>query len=97
MSRTTGPILAMGALTIANQSVFNGRPVDWRVPIATGLLATGFSMAERAWPRGALLLAWTGVLAVVFTRTQPSIPSPAESALAWWHQGETPGGGQVKT
>jgi hypothetical protein len=99
MSQTTGPVLAMGAITIVNQTVFNDRPMDWRVPIATGLLAVGFSWGERVWPKGALILAWTGVVAVVLTRVQPTVPSPTESALAWWNKGQQsgPGGRYLST
>jgi hypothetical protein len=50
MSRTIGPVLATGALTIANQTVFNGKPMDWRVPIATGLAAIGFSPHRTSGP-----------------------------------------------
>lgn len=96
MSQTTGPVLAMGLITMANQSVFNGRPMDWRVPIATGLLAVAFDLGEHVWPKGAELLAWTGVVAVVLTRTQPAVPSPAESALNWWNKGQAPGGGEMQ-
>lgn len=86
VSKTTGPVLAIGGLTIVNQTVFNGQPMDWRVPIATGLAAVGFSLAERAWPQGAEILAWTALLTVLITRTNPKVPSPAESALSWWNQ-----------
>lgn len=84
MSKTTGPILAVGAITVVNRTVFHNKPMDWRVPIATGLAAIGFSMAERAWPQGAEILAWTTVITVLFSRTDPSVPSPTESALSWW-------------
>lgn len=87
MSKTTGPILAMGAVTVANSTVFHGQPVNWRVPIATGLAAIGFSLAERAWPQGAEILAWTAFLTVLLTRTNPKIPSPAESAVTWFNTG----------
>jgi hypothetical protein len=87
VSRTIGPILATGALTIANQTVFNGRPMDWRVPIATGLAAVGFSLVERPAPELAVILAWTVFLTVLLTRTQPNVPSPVESAVAWWKKG----------
>ncbi len=87
MSKTTGLVLAMGATTMVNQSVFHGNPVDWRVPAATGLAAIGFDLAERVWPQGAVLLAWTAFLTVLLTRTNPKIPSPTESALAWWNNG----------
>jgi hypothetical protein len=84
MSKTTGPILAVGTVTVINQSVFHGKEFDWRVPIATGLAAAGFSLAERAWPQGAEILAWTTLLTVLLSRTDPKIPSPTESALSWW-------------
>lgn len=89
MSKTTGPILALGTITIVNKSVFHDEPMDWRVPIATGLAAVGFSLAERAWPVGAEILAWTALLTVLLTRTDPKIPSPTESALSWWNEGAT--------
>jgi hypothetical protein len=87
MSRTIGPILATGALTIANTTVFNNKPMDWRVPIATGLAAVGFSLIERPAPELAVILAWTTFLTVLLTRTDPNVPSPVESAAAWWKKG----------
>jgi len=85
VSKTIGPILAMGGLTIANQTVFHNQPMDWRIPVATGLAAIGFSLAEKAWPQGAEILAWTALLTVLLTRTNPKVPSPAESAVAWFN------------
>lgn len=93
MSATTGVVLAIGAVTIVNQSVFHDEPVDWRVPIATGLAAIGFSFAERAWPGGARILAWTALGTVLITRITPHVPSPVESALTWWNQSGGAGGG----
>lgn len=84
MSATTGPILATGALTIVNTTVFHDEPMNWRVPIATGLAAVGFSLAERVWPKGAEVLAWTVLVTVLITRTSPDVPSPTESALSWY-------------
>lgn len=93
MSTTTGPILATGAITVVNQTIFNDEPMDWRVPVATGLAAIGFSLAERAWPKGAQILSWTVLGTVLLTRTQPNVPSPVESALSWWDKGGSGGGG----
>lgn len=87
MSKTTGPVLAMGAITVVNNTVFHDQPMDWRVPIATGLAAIGFSLAERAWEQGAVLFAWTGLLTVLLTRTNPKVPSPVESAVTWYNNG----------
>jgi hypothetical protein len=85
MSRTLGPILATGALTLANQSVFNNKPVDWRIPIATGFLGVAFSLLERAAPDLAVTLAWTTLLTTLLTRLDPKVPSPVETAYAWWN------------
>ena len=87
MSQTTGIILATAAITVANQSIFHDQPVDWRVPIAGGLVALVFNGAERIWPQPVVLLAWTGMVAVLLTRTTPGVPSPTESALTWWNKG----------
>lgn len=93
MSQTTGPILATGAITVANQVIFHDEPMDWRVPVATGLAAMGFSLAERAWPKGSVILAWTVLGTVLLTRTQANVPSPVESALSWWNKGGGSSGG----
>lgn len=84
MSASTGPMLATGLVTVVNQTVFNGQKMNWRVPIATGLACVGFSLFERVWPEGAEILAWTTLFTVLFTRTNPSQPSPTENALTWW-------------
>jgi hypothetical protein len=96
MSQTTGVILATGAVTVANQTVFHDQEMDWRVPVATGLAAIGFALAERVWPKGAQMLAWTVLGTVLLTRTQANVPSPVESALDWWHQSGGSGGGSTK-
>lgn len=100
MSGTTGPILATGALTIVNGSIFHDKPMDWRVPIATGLAAIGFSLAERVWPKGITILAWTAFLTVLLSRTDPNTPSPVESAIDWFNSGSGKNGngsGKVAT
>jgi len=86
MSATTGPILAMGTISVVNETIFNDQPMDWRIPVATGLLAIGFSLGERVWPKGAEILAWTGVVTILLGRTKSNVPSPVESALTWWNQ-----------
>lgn len=87
MANTTGPVLAAGAITIINRTVFSGQPMDWRVPIATGLTAVGYSLAEKVWPNGAQILAWTTLATILLTRTDPKVPSPTENALSWWQKG----------
>jgi len=88
MAASTGPILALGAVTLANRSVFNGEEIDWRIPIATGIAALIFAGVETvvspSIPRG---IALTALAAVTFSRIDPTVPSPAESALKWWNKG----------
>lgn len=69
---------------MVNQSVFHDKPVDWRVPIATGLAGIGFSLFERVSPDVAVILAWTALVTVLITRTDPNVPSPTESAVTWF-------------
>jgi len=85
MAGSTGPILALGGITLANQTIFNGQPPNVRVAVATGLAAGVFALLENA-GGGQLVvgLAWLALVAVVLTRIDPHTPSPAESALRWW-------------
>jgi hypothetical protein len=85
VAATTGPVLAIGAITFANRSLFHDQPVDWKIPVATGLAAGMFALAEKAWPDGARMLAWTALVSVLFARLDPAVPSPVESALSWWN------------
>lgn len=84
--RTTGPILAIGALTMANAVVLNGRAFDWRVPLATGAAALVFAGAEKVWAPGAVGMAWVALLTTVVVPTGAD-PAPITSAATWWHRG----------
>jgi hypothetical protein len=86
MAQTTGPVLAIGGITLANQVIFNGKPMDWRIPIATGLTAGGFALLEKLSPELASGLAWIALVSVLFVRLNPSVPAPAESAVKWFNQ-----------
>ncbi len=86
MAASTGPILAIGAITLANRVVFNDESMDWKIPIATGIAAVLFAGAERAVGRTASYLAYAALVAVVFVQVDPKVPSPAESALAWFEE-----------
>lgn len=86
MAQTTGPVLAIGGITLANQVIFNGKPMDWRIPIATGLTAGGFALMEKLSVELATGLAWVALVAVLFVRLTPDVPAPAESAVKWFNQ-----------
>lgn len=83
-SKSAGPILATGMLATANRVVFNGQPMDWRILPATALAALGFSLVEKAWGEGAIILAWTAFLTVLLTRID-NHKSPVENAFTWWN------------
>lgn len=86
MAASTGPILAIGALTLANRVVFNDKPMDWKVPIGVAMAAVLFAGAERALGRTAVQLAYLALITTVFVRVDPATPSPAESALRWFNE-----------
>lgn len=86
MSASTGPVLAVGALTVTNRVIFNDQQMEWKVPIATAIAAVLFSGMERAIGRSAVALAYVALVTAVFARVDPDVPSPAESALKWFNE-----------
>lgn len=89
MAESTAPILAIGAITFTNRVILNGRPVDLRVPVATGFAAMGFALLEKANQKLTVGLAWVALVTVLFARTDPKIPAPVESMLKYWNEGKT--------
>lgn len=89
MAASTGPILAMGAITLVNASVVHNKPVDWRIPIATGLTAGIFALVEKGAPPVAVGLAWLALMTSVLVPIVPGVPTPAESLIAYWQSGGT--------
>jgi hypothetical protein len=85
--RSTGPILAMGATTLVNESVVNGKAIDWRIPVAAGLACGIFALLEKVDPQVAVDLAWLSFISTLFVRVQPGTPAPAESFMTWWNAG----------
>jgi uncharacterized membrane protein YjjP (DUF1212 family) len=86
MAETTGPILAIGGVTVLNQTVLHNRPMDWRLPIATGVACGFFALLERGAPQATRMAAYAALIAVLFTRIN-GVPSPTESFLSWWNAG----------
>lgn len=87
MARSTGPILAAGAITLGNQTVFNKQPINWRIPIATGISAGTLALIERVSPGFAVGIAWIALVTVLVARVVPNEPTPVENALKWYEQG----------
>lgn len=88
MSRTTGPILAIGGITLANELLLENKGMDWRVPIATGVAAGLFALLEKAWADGAVALAYTALVAVLLTRLPGQKRAPVENLTLWLQKGK---------
>ena len=81
MAKSTGPILAVGMITIANRSILNEKPIDWRIPVATGVVVGGLALLEKASEGLAVGLAWLSLVTVLFVKIDRTVPAPAESLL----------------
>lgn len=79
MARSTGPILAVGAISFGNQWIFN-KNVDFRIIAATGIAAAALAGLEHAIPELAVGIAYIALITIVFTRVDGK-PSPAENLL----------------
>ncbi len=79
MSASTGPILAIGGITVANKTLLNNQPMDWRIVIATGLTAGMFALGDKAWPELSKGLAYLALISVLFVRLDSKTPAPVES------------------
>lgn len=86
MSKSTGPMLLVGGITIVNDSVFNGQPINWRVPVATAFAAGILSLVEHPLPEIAVGIAWIAVATVMLTRLPGQPRSPVENFQRWWNQ-----------
>jgi hypothetical protein len=83
MARSTGPILAVGAITLANQSLLakNQQPIDWKIPLGTAVAAGGLALLERVSESLAVGLAWVALVTVLLVRIDPKAGAPAENIL----------------
>jgi hypothetical protein len=87
MAKSTGPILAIGGITLANKSLLHQQPFDWRIAIATGISAGMFALLEKGWERGAVALSWLALVTVLLVRVDRNVPAPAESLNTWLRKG----------
>lgn len=87
MGASTGPALAAGGVVIFNNAIIHdATPASqMRVAIATGIVAIGLSLFERALPQAATAFAWLILTGVILVRIDPHTPSPAESIVRWYN------------
>lgn len=88
MAKSTGPILAVGAITLANEVLIAEKEMNWRIPAATGIAAGIFALLEKGWRDGAVTLAYLALVTVLFVRTDPATPAPVESFNKWFSEGK---------
>lgn len=83
--RSTGPILAAGAISAFVAIVVEERPIldAPKIAVATGIAAGGLALLEQLWPDGAVALAWTALVTVLLVRVDPKVPAPAEAVSSW--------------
>jgi len=86
MARTTGPILAAGAITWANETYFQeGASFKFdqsaRLAVATGMAAGFLYLVERITPDLGVALAWAALATVLLVPIGGSKDSPATNAL----------------
>jgi hypothetical protein len=96
MARSTGPILTVGAITIAHQSLLSPKQedIDFRVVVGTVIAAGGLALLERANEQIAVGLAWIALITVLFVRIG-NRPAPADNLLRMMREpprGSTGGG-----
>lgn len=83
MARSTGPILAVGAVTIVNKSLLakEQQPIDFRVLIGTTIAAAGLALLERLSEGLAVGIAYVALVAVLFAELDKKAGAPANNLL----------------
>lgn len=92
MATSTGPVLALGAVTWANGVILQPKTTpdvfrfSTRVAVGTGILAAGLSLVEKGSPELARGVAFVALVTTLFTRYKGR-RSPVENLLSWWKEG----------
>lgn len=87
MSQSTGPIVAVGLITLGNETLLLGQDLNPRIIVATGVAAGGLYLIERLSVSLAVGIAWIALITVLFARVIPGHPAPMENLLTWWKKG----------
>lgn len=83
MTRSTGPILAAGAITYANAVIGNNRPWDSEliIPVATAIAAGLLALFERASPELAAGIGWIALISSFLAPPPKGGRSAAQNAI----------------
>ena len=86
MAQAGNIILAVGAMTVTNDVLFNKQPMNWKVPIATAIGALMFTGFQSAAGEPAVLLAWLALVgSLLYT---PKTGKPLAVNLSNWATGK---------
>lgn len=75
-------IIATGAITVANNVILNKQPMNWKIPIATGIGALMFAGLQSASREPAVMLGWL-VLVGSFIVPPKTGKSFADNLATW--------------
>lgn len=89
MAASTGPIVAATSVVVLNAILIQEKaPITQSRTIVGGAIAAaGLALLEKGLPGVAVMLSWTVLVAVLFVRVDPSVPSPLESLNRWYQGG----------
>lgn len=82
MAASTGIVLAMGAIVVANDTLVKKQPLNVRVLLATGFLAIGLAVVDKASPELATGLALVAFITAMITPLGQG-PSPLLSLIGY--------------
>jgi hypothetical protein len=85
VSASTTPIVIAGGMTMLSDYM-QGKGVQYRVALATGIAATIFSVVEPADPGLIVATAWLALVASLVVTRPNGAPSPVEVFLAKWEK-----------
>ena len=83
MSASTTPIVVAGSMTML-ADYMQGRGVQYRVALATGIAATIFSLVEPVDPGLVAGIAWLAMIGSLVVSRPNGAPSPVEVFLKKW-------------
>jgi len=79
MAKSTGVVLAVGAISFGNQ-LFANHELDFKIPVATAVAAVLLAGLEHVSQPLAVGIAWISLLTISLTRVNGK-PSPAENLI----------------
>jgi hypothetical protein len=80
VAKSTGPMLAVGAITFGNGWILNHQSPNFRILLGTTVAAGGLALFEHVSEPLAVGIAWIALVTVLVTRINNK-PSPAENLL----------------